>query len=75
MTAPLLAADRCPSCQNVHGQPTGWPVCPEHGHWLYVVNGPLKTGAWTYACQAAKCKHVHIQREKATMTAAERGRP
>ena len=69
MTAPLLAADRCPSCQNVHGQPTGWPVCPDHGHWLYVVSGPLKTGEWTYACQAPKCTHTHTQKEKATMTA------
>jgi len=68
MTA-LLAADRCPSCQNVHGQSTDWPVCPDHGHWLYVVSGPLKTGAWTYACQAPKCTHVHTQRERATMTA------
>jgi len=68
VTRALLAADRCPSCQNVHGQPTGWPVCPEHGHWLYVVSGPLKTGAWTYACQARNCKHTHMQKEKATMT-------
>jgi phage recombination protein Bet len=69
MTAPLLAADRCPSCQNVHGQPTDWPTCPEHGHWLYVVSGPLKTGMWTYACQAPKCSYTQYQREKATMTA------
>jgi hypothetical protein len=71
----LLAADRCPSCQNVHRQPTDWPVCPDHGHWLYVVSGPLKTGEWTYACQAPGCTHTRTLKEKATMTAAERGRP
>jgi phage recombination protein Bet len=66
----LLAADRCPACQCVHGQPTDWPVCPEHGHWLFVASGPLNTGVWTYACQAPKCQHTHTQREKATMTTA-----
>jgi phage recombination protein Bet len=68
MTA-LLAADACPACRGVHGQPTDWPVCPDHGHWLYVVSGPLKTGVWTYACQAPNCTHTRTQREKATMTA------
>jgi len=65
----LLTADTCPACTGVHGQPTDWPVCPEHGHWLYVVSGPLNTGTWTYACQARNCKHTHTQKEKATMTA------
>ena len=65
-----LLADACPSCRCVHGQPTGWPVCPEHGHWMYVLRGPLaqKDTGWTYACQAPKCTYTHTQKEKATMT-------
>src|SRR5215475_4372593 len=74
MTA-LLTADRCPSCRQVHGQATDWPTCPQHGHWLYVLRGPLRTAAhqdetWTYACQTPKCTHTHTQKEKATMTTA-----
>ena len=66
MTAPLLAADRCPSCTQVHGQPTTWPTCPQHGHWLHVVKaGP---DGFTYACPAWKCTHAHTQPRKATMT-------
>jgi recombination protein RecT len=71
MTALPLTADTCPSCRGVHGQPTDWPTCPAHGHWLYVLRTP-DTGnpGWTYACHAWKCAYTHTQPERATMTTA-----
>lgn len=75
MTRQLLVADTCPACGGVHGMAGDWPTCPEHGHWMYVLRGPLRTaahqdGTWVYACQAHKCAHTHTQKEKATMTTA-----
>ena len=77
--AALITANTCPACRQVHGpratwgQPADWPTCPEHGHWLYVLRGPLaqKDVGWTYACQARyprPCTYTHTQKEKATMT-------
>ena len=68
MTAPLVTADDCPACGRVHGAPTSWPQCPEHGHWMYE-NG-LTDAGWAYACQAWQCPHTHTQQERATMTTA-----
>ena len=65
MTAPLLSADTCPSCTQVHGQPTDWPTCPEHGHWMHVVSAGAH--GFTYACPAWRCTHTHTQSRKATM--------
>src|SRR5215510_13118063 len=65
MTA-LLTADTCPACRGVHGQPTDWPVCPDHGHWMWLA--AITDDGFSYRCQAPKCPHTHTQPERATMT-------
>jgi len=66
MTA-LLTADMCPTCTQIHGQPTDWPRCPSHGHLLYQLR--ITAAGFTYTCPAWKCRHTHTQPERATMTA------
>jgi phage recombination protein Bet len=68
MTARFASADMCPVCTRVHGQPTDWPQCPQHGHLL--VQLTVTDAGWHYYCPAHKCKHTHTQPERATMTQA-----
>ena len=69
MTA-LLTADRCPSCNLVHGTHPEWPSCPQHRHYLHQLR--VTDDGFTYACPARyprPCTHTHTRKERATMTA------
>ena len=66
MTAPLLTADRCPSCAHAHGTHPEHPSCPRHGHYLHQLS--VSDDGFTYACPAHRCTYTRTQREKATMT-------
>jgi phage recombination protein Bet len=68
MTA-LLTADRCPDCQYVHGVPTEWPTCPDHGHWMSLSR--ITDDGFLYRCPARwprRCTRTRTRKERATMT-------